>query len=235
MTARENIIYFGAGPSRSQTDVLRLAGANLLNYQGSGLGLTEQSHRSRPSADIIKKAEEHVRDLLAVPEGYSVIFMQGGGTTQFSAVAYNLFGFWVKKQLMKGLDKEEVRRKLQRKENPVAMDYLITGVWSGKACKEARRLFGDQRVNVAVDARDNNGRYRTIPREETWKQTSPDDNVFTYYCDNETVDGVEFPAFPAALEGRLVACDMSSNILTRRVDVNKYAVIFVRLPSPPPW
>jgi phosphoserine aminotransferase len=89
--------------------------------------------------------------------------MQGGGTAQFSAVTYNPFGFWVKKLLMEGPDKgkakEEVRRKLQRKENPVAMEYLVTGVWSGKACKEARRRFGHQRVNVAADARDSHDKY----------------------------------------------------------------------------
>lgn len=112
------------------------------------------------------------------------------------------------------------------------MDYLVTGSWSLKASQEAARLVGGKHVNVAVDARKaNDGKFGTIPSESSWNLTPRSNGgpAFTYFCDNETVDGVEFPAFPKSLEGDdapLVVADMSSNFISRKVDVSKYAVIF---------
>lgn len=173
-------------------------------------------------------ASNALRQLLSVPDDYSIIFMQGGGTTQFSSVVYNLLGYWVQRELEKAEeDLEAVRRKLKG----AKIDYLVTGGWSQKASEEASRLVGEEMVNVAADSKAvNGGKYGKIPEESAWALTQKERSVFTYYCDNETVDGVEFPAFPTALEDgteRLIACDMSSNILSRKVDVKKYALIFV--------
>jgi len=107
------------------------------------------------------------------------------------------------------------------------MDYLVTGSWSLKASQEASRLVGAEHVNVVSDARkSNNGKFGKIPETSTWTPTaaSADTNVaFTYYCDNETVDGVEFPFAPS---GHNIIADMSSNFLSRAVDVRRHAAIF---------
>jgi phosphoserine aminotransferase len=110
-----------------------------------------------------------------------------------------------------------------------------------KASQEAARHLGTKHINVVTDSRTaSTGRFVSIPDESQWKLTPTVKEggsvgpAVVYYCDNETVDGVEFPAFPACLEaksddeeeGRLVVADMSSNILSRRVDVRNYAVIF---------
>lgn len=227
MPTREDILYFGAGPARLPTSVLTAASTSILNHNSTGLGLVEHSHRSALSGGILTGASNALRQLLSVPDDYSIIFMQGGGTTQFSSVVYNLLGYWVQRELEKTGDVEVVREKLKG----AKIDYLVTGGWSQKAGEEASRLVGEDMVNVAADARAvNGGKYGEIPKESTWALTEKEKSIFTYYCDNETVDGVEFPAFPAVLgDGgeRLVACDMSSNILSRKVDVKKYALIFV--------
>lgn len=230
MPAREEILYFGAGPARLPTSVLTAASKSLLNHDSTGLGLVEHSHRSALSAGIIADASNALRQLLSVPEDYSIVFMQGGGTTQFSSVVYNLLGYWVQRELEKTTNGEgidAVREKLK----DAKIDYLVTGGWSQKASEEAGRLVGEETVNIAASAKPaNGGKYGKIPEETEWSLTPKEKNIFTYYCDNETVDGVEFPVFPEAFGNgteRLVACDMSSNILSRRVDVKKYALIFV--------
>lgn len=234
MPTREEIHYFGAGPARLPTSVLTAAATSILNHNSTGLGLAEHSHRSALSAGILTDASNALRQLLSVPEDYSILFMQGGGTTQFSSVVYNLLGYWVQRELeANGENLEAVREKL----NDAKIDYLVTGGWSQKASEEAGRLVGEEMVNVAASAKAANaGKYGKIPEEQAWSLTEKEKSIFAYYCDNETVDGVEFPAFPAAFgDGteRLVACDMSSNILSRKVDVKKYALIFVSCNPPP--
>ena len=99
-------------------------------------------------------------------------------------------------------------------------------------------------MNVAVDARKyaKDGKFTTIPEEKEWSLSrGGKGGAMTYFCDNETVDGVEFPAFPKSLEGNdgkdgdetVVVADMSSNFLSRKIDVKKYGVIFV-IPQPRP-
>src|SRR5258708_11121854 len=107
------------------------------------------------------------------------------------------------------------------------------GFWSLKGSKEGGRLVGARHVNVALDARKaNDGKFGRIPAELEWNLTPRKQNgglALVYFCDNETVDGVEFPAFPSYLEGDYappVVADMSSNFISRKVDVSKYAVIF---------
>ena len=118
-------------------------------------------------------------------------------------------------------------------ESELKVDYLVTGSWSLKASQEATRLLGAKYVNVAVDARKaNGGKFGKIPDEAEWK-LSGKGAALTYLCDNETVDGVEFPSFPKILDNdgsdddRIVVADMSSNFLSRKIDVRKYGVIFV--------
>lgn len=230
MPSRESINYFGAGPARLPTQVLERAAQSLVNHANTGLGLVEHSHRSALSSNILKSASDSLKELLQIPAGYEVIFMQGGGTTQFSSVVYNLVSHWVEKRLRKyDGDIEKVRKDLDK----LKCEYIVTGGWSSKASQEAARLLGDEKVSIAANAKkENGGKWGIIPDEKSWNLVDAADSALTYFCDNETVDGVEFPEFPKVLAGdeeRLVVGDMSSNILSRPVDVSKYAVIFVSL------
>lgn len=237
MPSREQVSYFGAGPARLPTSALQNASQAILNYNNTGLSLTEHSHRSALSSGILDSTATHFKYLLDVPNdgSYSVIFMQGGGTTQFSSVVYNLVGYWVERRLKKyGGDLDKVRTDLKE----MKCEYILTGGWSLKASQEAGRLLGDDHVSIVADARKhNNGKWGMIPEENDWKLVEKKNSALTYFCDNETVDGVEFPEFPGILGGaegeedeRIVVSDMSSNILSRPVDVKKYAVVFVSLP-----
>ncbi|KAI9831991.1 MAG: Phosphoserine transaminase [Phylliscum demangeonii] len=257
MPSRSEVTYFGAGPAPLPTPILQAASEALLDFQSTGIGLVEHSHRSSIANQILADTKADLRALLDIPDDYEILFMQGGGSGQFSAVVYHMVGVWlerrrqaIEKDLLEtdsGLSKEPIAKQvLERLTRDVPtslkLDYLVTGSWSLKASQEAARLVGAEHINVAVDARtDNGGKFIDIPPEATWALTPAASHGHTpgpaliYYCDNETVDGVEFPAFPACLEmhGRdavadepLVVADMSSNILSRRVDVRRFAIIF---------
>jgi len=243
MPSREEVHYFGAGPAPLPTPVLEDAAKALLNYKDMGIGIAEMSHRSPEANVVLADAKGALSELLDIPEDYDILFLQGGGSGEFSAVVYYMVGLWVEKQrlaLEKSHTSHSAEEKLEKLREVVRsnlrMDYLVTGSWSLKASQEAARLVGPEYVNVAFDSRKHNeGKFGTIPSEDTWKLTTMSAEqhpAFTYFCDNETVDGVEFPAFPSSLEAnspseeRLVVADMSSNFLSRNVDVSKYAVIF---------
>lgn len=243
MPNREDITYFGAGPALLPTDVLQRASEALLNFNDTGLGIAEHSHRSELAANIIKEAKEDLATYLDIPEDYEILFMQGGGSGEFSATAYNLVGAWVARERNKvfGELKHDEKTELSEPalmqqlrsnvDKNLKMDYLVTGGWSQKAAAEAARLFGTEHVNIAADGRkENDGKFGKIPEDSTWNLSK--DSAFVYYCDNETVDGVEFPGFPKVLEpkadgsGPIVVADMSSNILSRRIPVRNFSLIF---------
>ncbi|KKZ66027.1 phosphoserine aminotransferase [[Emmonsia] crescens] len=260
MPARPSISYFGAGPAPLPTPVIESAASALINYNDCGLGLAEISHRSPTANKILADTKANLITLLDIPaDDYEILFMQGGGSGEFSAVVYNLVGVWIERRRraivakarkdVAGSDvvEAEVERELKRMvREELKMDYLVTGSWSLKAMQEAKRLCGERFVNVAVDAREGNGgKFGTIPDEKEWRLTRTRREggkggapAFVYYCDNETVDGVEFQGFPGCLEARegggeedeederLIVADMSSNFLSRKIDVRKFAVIF---------
>lgn len=242
MPGREDITYFGAGPALLPTSVLEIASKALVNYNDTGLGLAEHSHRSALATDVINTAKANLAKYLDIPDDYEILFMQGGGSGEFSATVYNLLAIWVarrKQQILKELnigEEKEIPEDLiitelrKAVDEEFKIDYLVTGSWSLKASQEATRLVGQEYVNVAADARQiNDGKFGKIPDEKDWK-LSPNPAMI-YYCDNETVDGVEFPGFPKILEPTegyepIVVADMSSNILSRRIPVRNYSVIF---------
>ncbi|KAL9102282.1 MAG: hypothetical protein Q9163_002551 [Psora crenata] len=251
MPSRDEISYFGAGPAPLPTPVLEAGARAFVNFEDTGLSLAEISHRSPTANKVLADAKAALGSLLDIPDSHDIIFMHGGGSGEFSAVVFNMVAHWVERRrraAIKELGEAEGGKVLERVRNEVRTglrcDYVITGSWSLKASQEAANLLeplGENaclrnHVNVVVDARDaNGGNFGTIPPEETWNPTPTKGcgSAFAYYCDNETVDGVEFPGFPSSLlgdasheNGRLIVADMSSNFLTRRVDVNRYAVIF---------
>ncbi|KAK3374005.1 pyridoxal phosphate-dependent transferase [Lasiosphaeria ovina] len=242
MPARSDITYFGAGPALLPTDVLEKAAQALLDFNGTGLGIAEHSHRSELAANIINEAKADLATYLDIPAAdYEVLFMQGGGTGEFSASVYNLVGAWVARQhaaVLKDLggseaaDEAAVVAALRTKvETDLKLDYIVTGGWSLKAYQEAVRLLGPEYVNLTADARlENGGKFGKIPDQASWKLSK--DAALVYYCDNETVDGVEFPEFPSALApkadgtGPIVVADMSSNVLSRRIPVANHSLLF---------
>jgi phosphoserine aminotransferase len=184
-TESARVINFGAGPSALPLPVLEQAARGLVDFDGTGIGVAEISHRSKEFTAFLSKLEGRIRTQLAVPDTHSILFTQGGGTGQFSAVVYNLLA----------------RHRLLHPDLPDAqrpLDYIITGTWSKKACEEARRLGGST-VNVAADARTHSASGKSfdrIPPHNAFK-FSPHPALI-YYCENETVDGVQFAADPAA-------------------------------------
>lgn len=133
----ERIYNFSAGPSMLPESVLKQASEEMLNYQGSGMSVMEMSHRSPVYEKIIGEAESLLRQVMNIPETYAVLFLQGGASTQFSAVPLNL---------MNGTKKA---------------DYVLSGQFSSKAYKEAQK-FGD--VAVAGSTKDKN--FSAVPKAE---------------------------------------------------------------------
>ncbi|KAK8929700.1 Phosphoserine aminotransferase [Metarhizium anisopliae BRIP 53293] len=239
MPSRSDITYFGAGPALLPTDVLEDAAKALLNYNDTGLGVAEHSHRSQLATDIINQAKADLASCLDIPDDYEILFMQGGGSGEFSATAYNFAGAWVARKHKAmvdaaggdAADPKLIQQLKDTVDKHLKMDYLVTGGWSQKAAAEAARLFGAEHVNIAADSRESNGgKFGTIPDESTWKLS--EDAAMVYYCANETVDGVEFPEFPKSLapgpdgKGPIVVADMSSNILTKKIPVGNFSAIF---------
>lgn len=216
MPSRNDVYYFGAGPAPLPTPVLEEASKVILNYNDSGIGITEMSHRSADATAILASTKAALRKLLDIPasdgpDGYEILFLQGGGSGQFSAVVYHMVSVWIA-QKAKELDEQslkEAREKMQ-------LDYFVTGSWTLKASQEAARLVGAENVNVVTDSRkhsEGGKKFGTIAAQDTWTQTKDNANtVLSYYCDNETVDGVEYQFPPGA--HNLIA-DMSSNFLSR--------------------
>ena len=131
----ERVFNFSAGPSVLPMEVLLEAQADLVNYKGCGMSVMEMSHRSQYFQDIIDAAEADLRDLMQIPDNYKVLFLQGGGTLQFSMVPLNLL------------------------RNSGKADYIVTGQWARKAYQEAKK-FGD--IAAAASSEDSN--FTFIPK-----------------------------------------------------------------------
>lgn len=206
---RDEPHHFGAGPAKLPSDVLKQAALDLVNYQGVGLGLGEIGHRTETAINVINDTKKNFKELLNVPDTHEVFFLQGGGTTGFSSVAYNLVANYAKKH-----DGKKAK-----------LAYAVTGSWSDKAAKEASRLGFD--VDVVVDTKE--GGYSNIPSYSDWKPIDADSTAYLYVCDNETVNGTEFKEVPDKSylpENVELVADMSSDILSKKVDVSKYGLIY---------
>jgi len=134
------VFNFSAGPAALPEPVLERARAEWMDFRGSGMSVMEMSHRGKVFMEVAEKAEKDLRELLAVPDDYAVLFLQGGATGQFAAVPLNL------------------------QPGGQAMDYLDTGAWSVKAIKEAQK-YGP--VNVVASSKDSG--YTSIPDPSGWR------------------------------------------------------------------
>jgi phosphoserine aminotransferase len=171
---------FSAGPAALPLAVLQQIQAELPDWQGSGMSVMEISHRSKAFIRVAEQAEQDLRELLAVPANYKVLFLQGGASGQFAAVPLNLAAA------------------------DAAVDYVNTGSWSKKAIGEAQRYC--TRVNVVADGKDSG--YNNVPAEATWQRSA--NAAYLHYTPNETIGGVMFPFIPAVTDVPLVADFSSS-------------------------
>ncbi|QLL35021.1 hypothetical protein HG536_0H03970 [Torulaspora globosa] len=208
---REEPHHFGAGPAQLPTQVLQQAARDLLNFNNLGLGVGEISHRSKDAKKVIEDAKAHLKELMNIPDTHEVFFLQGGGTTGFSCTASNLAAAYVAKT-------GEI----------APAGYLVTGSWSQKAYEEARRLHVP--AEVIFNSKDfNDKKYGSIPSESEWSDRIKGKKFsYVYLCENETVHGVEWPKLPECItadENIELVADLSSDILSREIDVSRYAMI----------
>ncbi len=190
----ERKLNFFAGPSVLPVEVLDVLQDQIADYQGNGFSMIEASHRGAAFDDMYNECLGLFRELLGIPENYSVFFLGGGATLQFSMIPMNFLGA-----------------------GQVA-DYARTGAWSNKACDDAKKI-GD--VNVYFDGKPSN--FSTLPDPATVKPS--ENSAYLYLCSNETIGGIEWQAWPETGDVPLIA-DMSSDILSRPVPVEKFAMIY---------
>ncbi len=180
---------FSAGPAILPQQAIENGAKAVLDFEGMGLSILEISHRSKEFQAVMDETEALFKELLNIPEGYHVLFLGGGASTQFYMVPFNL---------------------LEKKAG-----YVNTGVWAKKAMKEAK-LFGD--VECLASSEDKNCSY--IPKGFA----IPTDLDYLHITTNNTIFGTEYHEdidSPVPL-----VADMSSDILSRPVDVSKYALIY---------
>jgi phosphoserine aminotransferase len=169
------VYNFSSGPAVLPEPVLRQAQAELLDWGGRGYSVLETSHRADEFVAVMTETEQLLRELLAVPAGYRILFMQGGGHQQFAMVPINLLG------------------------PGFHADYIVSGHWSDKAAEEARRFC---HVNVAASTLAE-GRALRVPAQG--ELALDPRAAYVYYCPNETIHGVEFDYVPQAGDPPLVA------------------------------
>ncbi len=190
----KRIFNFSAGPAILPEEVLLEAQKDLFSYKGSGMSVMEMSHRGKIFDGIIKEADANLRKLLNIDDKYSILFLQGGATLQFSMVPLNL---------MPPKNKA---------------DYIVTGAWAQKAAKEAKRVGT---VNIAGSTESE--KFVRLPKQSELK-LDPDAS-YVHFTSNNTIFGTEYKTEPEVGNVPLV-CDASSDFLHKKIDVNKYGLIY---------
>ncbi|MEX3628639.1 MAG: 3-phosphoserine/phosphohydroxythreonine transaminase [Burkholderia sp.] len=155
------VFNFSAGPAAMPEEVLRQAADEMLDWNGSGMSVMEMSHRGREFTSIHETALADLRELLAVPDNYRVLFLQGGGISENAIVPMNLLG------------------------TRQTVDFVVTGSWSQKSFKEAQK-YGTS--HLAATGRTEDG-FMRVPAFSEWQMSA--DPAYVHLCTNETIDGVE--------------------------------------------
>ncbi|AOE50197.1 3-phosphoserine/phosphohydroxythreonine transaminase [Kangiella sediminilitoris] len=187
---------FSAGPAAIPTEVLERAQEELLNWQGYGCSVMELGHRTPDFKEILHNAEKNLRKLLNIPSNYKVLFMHGSASHQFSMVPMNFL-------------------RPDEKANYLELDH-----WSKMCIAEAKRFAN---VHVEQGIRKNkDGLLELIPEDE-WELD--DEGKYLHFTSNETIVGIQFEKDPSRFAGKLVS-DMCSDILSRPIDIEKYALIY---------
>ena len=200
---------FSAGPATIAPEVLTQAAAEMLDWpdasgRHSGMGVMEMSHRGKEFQSIYEQAEADLRELLAVPAHFRILFMQGGGLAENAIVPLNLSA------LRASAGAQGV------------VDFVVTGSWSDKSQKEARKY---SQVNIAASAQADG--FTSIPDASTWNLSTQ--ASYVHLCTNETINGVEYHALPdlkALGSDAALVIDFSSHVASRPVDWSRVGLAF---------
>ena len=189
---------FSAGPAAIPEEVLKTAAAEMLDWHGSGMSVMEMSHRGKEFVSIAEKTESDFRALMSVPSNFRILFMQGGGLAENAIVPMNL-------------------------SRGGSVDFVVTGSWSQKSVKEARKYASS--VNIA--ATNDSHAKRGIPDPAGWQLSRG--ASYVHICSNETIHGVEFQQLPdlAALGSDApLVIDFSSHVASRPIDWSRVGLAF---------
>ncbi|TVY10367.1 3-phosphoserine/phosphohydroxythreonine transaminase [Paenibacillus cremeus] len=185
---------FNAGPAALPLEVLEKAQKEFVEYQGIGMSIMEISHRSSQYEQLNDETQSLLKELFAIPDGYKIMFLQGGASTQFAMIPMNLL-----------------------KPGKVAR-FVHTGSWAEKAIKEAQ-LFGETAVAASSEA----DKFNRIPDVSNLQLDA--NTAYLHVTSNETIEGSQYQQYPDTGSIPLIG-DMSSDILSRPVDVSKFAMIY---------
>ena len=188
---------FSAGPAAMPEAVLRQAAAEMLDWHGSGMGVMEMSHRGKEFISIYEQAEADLRELLAVPANFRILFMQGGGLAENAIVPLNL-------------------------SQGGAMDFVLTGSWSQKSHKEAAK-YGTARVAASAQA----DGFTTLPAPATWQIGADSRYVHICGNETiHGVEFQELPDLKALGCDAPLVVDFSSHVASRAVDWSRVGLAF---------
>jgi len=186
---------FNPGPSVLPQFTLDQTAKAVLDLDGTGLSIMSISHRGKEFTTILKETNDLLKELLDIPDGYSILFLGGGASLQFAMLPMNL------------------------RPAGLSADYLVNGTWGKAAIKDAQRL-GNARVAATTEADNFN---RVSSSEE---QVLDPNAAYLHFTSNETIHGVQYTQEPLPLPGVPLVCDMSSDFLSRPVDISKYGLIY---------
>jgi phosphoserine aminotransferase len=201
-----NRLYnFNAGPSVLPDEVIKQIQEDVWNYQGSGIGILEHSHRGKVYEQTLAEAEAAVRKIANVPANYKILFMTGGATSQSYIVPLNLLP------------------------RAGTADYLVTGYWAEKSFEDAKQTERGT-VHLAATSKDQSHSY--IPGDEQLSYSASP--AYVHMTSNNTIYGTQYrrsatdaglrePKTPAGVP---LVCDASSDIYSRPIDVSKYGLIY---------
>ena len=188
---------FSAGPANLPEEVLQQAAAEMLDWHGSGMSVMEMSHRGKEFISIYENAEADFRELMAVPPNFKILFMQGGGLAENAIVPLNL-------------------------SRGTSADFVVTGSWSDKSQKEARKY-----CDVQIAATNADSGHTQLPAPASWNLRR--DASYVHVCTNETIHGVEFQELPdikALGSDAPLVIDFSSHVASRPVDWSRVGLAF---------
>ncbi len=193
------IYNFSAGPAVLPESVLRTAQSEMFDYNGTGFSVMTMSHRSEVFMSILYHAEQDLRQLMGIPDNYKVLFLQGGASSQFNQVVMN-FADGFKR-----------------------VDSVVTGNWSRIAHSQMGKL-SDAEIHLAAHGGEMY-QYQNLPPVSSWDIDK--DSAFVHFVINETVHGLQYREVPKLEDGMPpLICDMSSEILSRKINVSDFGVIY---------
>jgi phosphoserine aminotransferase len=188
------VFNFAAGPAVLPLPVLEEAQRDLVSMPGVGMSILEMSHRGKYFEGVLQQAEKDIRTLAGVPDNYKMLFLPGGASLQFSMLPLNFLP------------------------RDGSADYIVSGAWSQKAVKEAKKVGG---VKIAWTGEA--GNFSTVPAQNDLALDPK--AAYVAFTSNETIHGVEFTYVPET-GGVPLVCDTSSDMFSRPIDVAKHALIY---------